>query len=176
MRFTETKVNGAFLIDLERRDDHRGFFARSWCASEYQNRGLNPLVAQINICFTAKKAGLRGLHYQLSPHDEAKTVRCTQGAIFDVVVDLRPVSPTYKKWDGYELTPAKHNLLYVPEGCAHGCLSLTEATEIEYLASTFYAPESARGIRFDDPAFGISWPLPIESISEADRSWPDFIG
>ena len=174
MRFSETKVKGAFLIDFEHRTDHRGFFARSWCANEFAANGLNPRVAQINVCYTAQKAGLRGLHYQLPPHEEVKTVRCTQGSIFDVVVDLRPASPTFKKWDGHELTAANHRMLYVPEGCAHGCLSLTDAAEIEYLTSAFYAPESARGVRFNDPAFGITWPLPVGSLSDSDRTWPDF--
>lgn len=174
MRFTETKVIGAFLIDMEPRTDHRGFFSRSWCAKEFASQGLNSRLAQVNVCYTAKRGGIRGLHYQLPPHEEAKTVRCTQGAIFDVVVDLRPTSPSYRKWDGFELTAENHRMVYVPEGCAHGCLSLVDASEIEYLTSEFYSPESARGIRFDDPTFAIEWPVSVESISDADRSWPTF--
>jgi len=174
MRFTETKVKGAFLIDLERREDHRGFFARSWCAKEFEAHGLNSRLVQINVGYTAKRAGIRGMHYQLRPHEEAKTVRCTQGAVFDVVVDLRPHSPTFKLWDAFELTGENRRALYIPEGCAHGYQTLMDASEIEYLTTAFYAPESARGVRFDDPAFGIRWPLPVASISDADRSWPDF--
>jgi dTDP-4-dehydrorhamnose 3,5-epimerase len=174
MRFTETKVKGAFLIELERREDNRGFFARSWCAKEYEAHGLNPLIAQINLGFTAKRAGIRGMHYQLAPHEEAKTVRCTQGAAFDVVVDLRPGSATHKQWDAFELTNENRRMLYIPEGCAHGYQTLVDATELEYLTTAFYAPESARGVRFDDRAFGIHWPLPVGVISDADRVWPDY--
>ncbi len=148
MQFMETKVKGSFLIELERREDNRGFFARSWCAKEFEAHGLNPRIAQINVGFTAKGAGIRGMHYQLAPHQEAKTVRCTNGAAFDVVVDLRTGSPTYQ--------------------------TLVDATELEYLTTVFYAPESARGVRFDDPAFGIHWPLPTGVISDADRAWPDY--
>jgi dTDP-4-dehydrorhamnose 3,5-epimerase len=176
MRFTETKVRGAFLIELDRREDHRGFFARSWCAKEFAARGLNPRIVQINVGFTVQKAALRGLHYQLSPNEEAKTVRCTQGAVFDVVLDLRPGSPTHKQWDAFELTPENHSMLYIPEGCAHGYQTLAEASEIEYLTTAFYAPQSARGARFDDPSFAINWPLSVGSISDADRSWPDYKG
>ena len=173
MQFTETKVKGAFLIDMERREDHRGFFARSWCTKEFETHGLHPRIVQINVGYTAKKAGLRGMHYQLAPHEEAKTVRCTQGRVFDVVVDLRPGSSTYKMWDGFEITAANHQMLYVPEGCAHGYQTLEDESEIEYLTTAFYAPESARGVRFDDPALGIRWPLPVSSISDADRAWPN---
>ncbi len=170
----ETKVPGAYIIELERREDHRGFFARSWCQDEFGANGLDPRVAQINVAFTAKKASLRGLHYQLAPHREAKTVRCTRGAIFDVAVDLRPDSPAFKQWVGVELSADNHRLLYIPEGCAHGYQTLADDSEIEYLTTASYASESARGIRFDDPAFGIAWPLPVGIISDADRSWPDF--
>jgi len=174
MRFTQTKVAGAFLIDLDRREDNRGFFARSWCAKEYQTHGLVPRVTQINVGFTTKKAGIRGLHFQTAPDQEAKTVRCTRGAVFDVVVDLRPDSPTHKQWAGFELTPGNHSMLYIPEGCAHGYQTLTDDSEIEYLTSAAYAPNSARGFRFDDPAFGIQWPLPVGLVSDADKSWPDY--
>lgn len=176
MRFTETKVKGALLMDLERREDHRGFFARSWCAREFGARGLISGIAQINVGYTAKKAAVRGMHFQLPPHAEAKTVRCTGGGVFDVVIDLRPDSPTYKQWDGFELTNENHRMLYIPEGCAHGYQTLTDGSEIEYLTSAFYAPESARGVRYDDPAFAVNWPLPVSIISDADRSWPDYKG
>jgi len=174
VRFTELRLKGVFLIEFDRRADHRGFFARSWCSNEFRARGLQAQIAQINVCHTDKSGGIRGLHFQVAPHCEAKIVRCTNGGVFDVAVDLRPASPTYMQWLGLELDSDNHNMLYIPEGCAHGCQALVEHTEIEYLTTAFYAPEAARGIRFDDPAFRIEWPLPLGSISEADRSWPDF--
>jgi dTDP-4-dehydrorhamnose 3,5-epimerase len=174
MRFTETKMKGTYIIELERREDNRGFFARSWCQNEFQAHGLHPSVVQINVGYTVKRAGLRGLHYQVAPHEEAKTVRCTRGAVFDVAVDLRADSLTYKQWVGVELTLDNRRMLYIPEGCAHGYQTLADDTEIEYLTTAFYAPESARGARFDDPVFRISWPLPVGIVSDADRSWPDF--
>ena len=176
MKFSETKVKGAYLVELDRREDHRGFFARSWCANEFEAQGLNPRVVQINVGFTTKRAGLRGLHYQLPPHAEAKTVRCTHGSVFDVVLDLRPDSPTHKQWEAFELSAENRKMLYVPEGCAHGYQTMTDNAEIEYLTSAFYASGSATGVRFDDPAFKINWPLPLGSISDADRSWPDYVG
>lgn len=176
MRFTETKVQGAFLVDLERREDNRGFFARSWCAREFLAKGLNASIAQINVGFTAKKAGLRGMHFQVSPYEEAKTVRCTRGSVFDVVVDLRPNSASFKQWDAFELSEENHSMLYIPEGCAHGYQTLEDVSEIEYLATEVYNPESARGVRFDDPAFAINWPLSVGIISDADRAWPDYKG
>ncbi|SRR5713226_370295 len=176
MRFTETKIKGAFLADLERREDTRGFFARSWCTREFLANGLDATVAQINVGFTAMKAGVRGMHYQVSPHEEAKTVRCTRGSVFDVVVDLRANSPTFKQWDAFELSEENHRMLYIPKGCAHGYQALENATEIEYLTTAFHAPESAYGVRFDDPAFAINWPLPVGLISGADRAWPDYKG
>lgn len=174
MKFSETKVKGAFLIELECRQDHRGFFARSWCAAEYDAHGLNSNVAQINVAFTSKRATLRGMHYQLAPHQEAKTVRCTRGSVFDVVVDLRSGSPTHKQWDAFELTADNHRMLYIPEGCAHGYQTLQDQTEIEYLASASYSPQSARGVRFNDVVFSINWPLPASLISDADQSWADY--
>jgi len=176
MRFTETKVKGAFLVDLERREDNRGFFARSWCAREFQANGLNATVAQVNVALTAVKATLRGMHLQALPHAESKTVRCTRGSVFDVVLDLRANSPSFKRWDAFELNEINHCMLYIPEGCAHGYQSLVDASEIEYLTSAFYSPESAYGVRFNDPAFGINWPLSVDLISDADRAWPDYKG
>jgi dTDP-4-dehydrorhamnose 3,5-epimerase len=176
MRFTETKVKGAFLIDLERREDQRGFFARSFCTREFEAYSLNPRVVQINVAYSVNKGTLRGMHFQVAPHAEVKTVRCTRGSVYDVVVDLRPDSPTFKQWDAFELTLDNRCILHIPEGCAHGYQTLAEATEIEYLTSAFYAHESARGVRFNDVAFGINWPLPVSSVSDADRQWPDYKG
>jgi dTDP-4-dehydrorhamnose 3,5-epimerase len=176
MKFVESKVLGVFVIEMELLEDNRGFFARSWCGKEFEAGGLLSRIAQINVGFTAKRAGLRGLHFQLSPHAESKTVRCTRGSIFDVAVDLRPDSPTHKQWVGFELTAENHRMLYVPEGCAHGYQTLVDDSEVEYLTTQFYAPDSARGFRFDDPAFGIVWPLPVGLISEADKAWPAYPG
>jgi len=172
--FTETRLHGAYIIEPERREDRRGFFARVWCQRELAERGLNPGVAQVNIGFTPRQGGLRGLHYQVAPRPEVKVVRCTMGALFDVILDLRPESPSYKQWVAVRLTAANHRMVYVPEGCAHGCQSLVDDTEMCYLTSAFYAPDFARGVRYDDPAFEIRWPLAVTSISDADRSWPDY--
>lgn len=169
-------MKGAFLIDLQHREDLRGFFARSFCTREFEAHSLNPSVLQINVGYSVNKSTLRGMHFQVAPHAESKTVRCTRGSVFDVVVDLRPDSPTFRLWDAFELTPENHLMLHIPEGCAHGYQTLADATEVEYLTSASYAPESARGVRFDDVAFGINWPLPVGSISDADRLWPDYKG
>jgi len=176
MRFTETKIRGVWIIEMERREDVRGFFARAWCKRELEAHGLNADLKQINVGFTHKSAGVRGLHFQLAPHAEAKTVRCTMGALYDVAVDIRPDSPTYKQWVGAELTADNHRTLYLAEGLAHGYQTLVDNTEILYLTTAFHAPDSARGYRVDDPVFGISWPLPLGIISEADRRWPAFPG
>jgi len=174
MIFTETQLPGVYIIDPERREDDRGFFARVWCRRELEEHGLNARVAQVNAGFTHRKGGLRGLHYQLPPRQEAKLVRCTMGALLDVILDLRPQSPTYRRWVGVELTAQNRRLVYVPEGCAHGYQTLVDNTEMYYQTSEFYAADLARGVRYDDPAFAIGWPLPITSISAADRSWPDY--
>ena len=174
MIFTETELAGAFIIEPERREDDRGFFARVWCRRELEEHGLNPRVAQVNVGLTLRKGGLRGLHFQLAPCWEVKIVRCTMGALFDVIVDLRPGSPTFKRWVGVELTAATGRMMYVPKGFAHGYQTLADDTEMSYQTSEFYAPELGRGVRYDDPAFGIRWPLPVTSISDADRSWPTF--
>jgi dTDP-4-dehydrorhamnose 3,5-epimerase len=174
MIFTPTGVQGAYVLDLERRTDERGFFARAWCQKEFAAHGLATQLAQINVSFNARKGTLRGLHYQLAPHREAKVVSCTRGAIYDVVVDLRPESRTFRQWAAVELTAQNRRMLYIPEGCAHGFQTLEDDTELLYLMSEFHAPEQARGARFDDPAFGVAWPLPAECLSEADRSWPAF--
>lgn len=172
--FIETKLKGAYIIDLERRGDDRGFFARSWCRQEFEDHGLSPRCVQINIGFSPKKGTLRGMHHQVAPHREVKVVRCTMGAIFDVIIDLRPDSPTHRQWTGVELNSGNRRMLYVPEGFAHGYQTLEDNTEIYYQTSQFYAPDSARGVRYNDPAFGIEWPLGVASISNADGLWPDY--
>jgi dTDP-4-dehydrorhamnose 3,5-epimerase len=174
MRFTETRVRGAFAIDLERRTDERGFFARAWCRKEFQEQGLTAQMAQVNVSSNAEKGTLRGLHFQLPPFQEAKTVCCTRGALYDVVVDLRPDSPSFLRWAAVELTAGNRCMLFIPEGCAHGFQTLATDTEVLYLMSEFYTPAYARGVRYNDPAFGIDWPLPATSLSEADLTWPDY--
>jgi dTDP-4-dehydrorhamnose 3,5-epimerase len=172
MRFTETGLKGGYLVDIERRVDGRGFFSRGWCRREFESQGLNPNLAQANIGFSDRKGTLRGMHYQVPPYQEAKLVRCTMGAIYDVVIDLRPDSATYRQWYGVELTADNRRMLYVPEGCAHGYETLVDDTEVFYQTSQFYAPECARGVRYDDPAFRVAWPSTVLVISDADRKWP----
>jgi len=174
MTFHETKLARVFEIDLELNSDERGFFARSWCQKEFQHHGLNPKVVQCNVSFNARKGTLRGIHYQDAPYHEAKLVRCTKGSIYDVVVDLRPQSPAFKDWIAVVLTADKHNMVYVPEGCGHGFLTLEDETEVFYQMSEFYHAELSRGVRFDDPAFQIVWPDKVEVISEQDRTYPNF--
>jgi dTDP-4-dehydrorhamnose 3,5-epimerase len=172
--FTETGLPGAYVVGVKRIEDDRGFFARGWCRREFEEAGLNPNLVQVNLARSHRKGTLRGLHYQVAPHAEAKLARCTKGAIYDVLVDLRPDSPTFKRWFGIELTDDNHQMLYVPEGFAHGYQTLTDGAEMLYQTSQFYAAPSARGVRYDDPAFGIAWPLPVSVISDADRGWADF--
>ncbi len=174
MIFTATKLPGAFIIDIERREDQRGFFARVWCQRELEEHGLVARVAQVNVAFTPRRGGVRGMHFQLPPAQEVKIVRCTMGAIYDVILDLRPESPAYRQWIGVELTADQRRMLYVPEGCAHGYQTLADESEICYQTSAAYAPELARGVRYDDPVFDIVWPLAVTSLSDADRSWPLF--
>lgn len=174
MIFRETKLEGVFEICVEPQADARGFFARTWCQAEFENKGLNPKLVQCSISFNARKGTLRGLHYQMPPYAETKLVRCTSGAIYDVVLDLRFQSPTFRQWVVVALTSEKRNMVYVPEGCAHGFLTLEDDTEVFYQMSQFYSPESARGVRWDDPAFGIAWPAKVEVISDRDRTYPDF--
>ena len=173
MRFLETKLPGVLEIDLDPNSDERGFFARSWCQEEFENHGLNPKVVQCNVSFNVRKGTLRGIHYQAAPYPEAKVVRCTMGAIYDVVVDLRPQSSMFKDWIGVTLTAANRHMLYVPEGCGHGFLTLENDTEVFYQMSEFYHPEAARGVRWNDPAFQIVWPAEVEVISERDRTYPN---
>ena len=176
MIFEETKLKGAFIIEPERLEDLRGFFARTWDPREFQAHGLNPRLAQCNISFNKKKGTLRGMHYQDSPFAEAKLVRCTMGALHDVIIDLRLDSATFKQHIGVMLTAENRKMLYVPEGFAHGFQTLEDNTEVFYQVSQFYAPEYARGVRWNDPAFGIEWPPADErTIIERDRNYPDFI-
>jgi len=174
MIFHETKLPGTFEIHLEPHSDDRGFFARSWCQREFENHGLSSKTVQCDVSFSPLKGTLRGMHFQAPPHQEAKLVRCSRGAIYDVVIDLRPQSPTFKNWIATELTADRNNMIYVPEGCAHGFLTLEEQTQVFYQMSEFYYPESARGVRWNDPAFGIAWPAEVQVISERDRNYPDF--
>ena len=222
MIFTETKLKGAYIIDIEKLEDERGFFARSFCQKEFESHGLNPRLVQCNISFNLKKGTLRGIHYQVAPHEEAKLVRCVRGSIYDVIIDIRPDSETYCQWIGVELgifslqltahssqsvssschlpspifspssnrseltahclpglanssqLTAQYRMLYIPEGFAHGYLTLEDDTEIFYQMSQFYAPESARGVRWNDPAFNIQWPIEVQVISERDKTYPDF--
>jgi dTDP-4-dehydrorhamnose 3,5-epimerase len=175
MIFQETKLKGAFIIEVERIEDERGFFARAWCRNEFRPHGLESQLAQSNISFNWKKGTLRGMHFQVAPHEEVKLVRCTRGAIYDVIIDLRPNSPTYKQWIGVELTATNHRMLYVPKGFAHGYQTLENDSEVFYQASEFYAPECERGIRWNDPAFGIDWPdAETRVISSKDAHWPDY--
>jgi dTDP-4-dehydrorhamnose 3,5-epimerase len=174
MIFSETTLPGVFEIDLEYNFDDRGFFARSWCRQEFASQGLDPELVQCNVSFNRKKGTLRGMHYQVEPFQETKLVRCTQGAIYDVVLDLRPGSPAYKEWVGVTLTAANRRMLYIPRGCAHGFLTLQDETEVFYQMSEFYSAESSRGVRWDDPAFHILWPGEIQVVSEKDRTYPTF--
>lgn len=176
MKFVETAVHGARLVEIEPIGDERGFFARSWCEREFAEQGLNPALVQCNISYNARRGTLRGMHYQAEPHAEAKLIRCTRGRIYDVLIDLRADSPTYKQWYAVELTPNGGRMLYAPEGVAHGFQSLEDDTEVFYQMSEFYHPDSARGVRWDDPAFGIDWPEGHRILSERDRMFPDFAG
>lgn len=172
MKFIETKLAGAWLVEIEKISDERGYFGRAWCQQEFAERGLNGGIKQINTSFSCDRGTLRGLHYQTDPHQEVKFIRCTQGRIFDVIVDLRPESPTFLQWDGYELSAENGRMLYVPEHFATGFLTLEKNCGIYYPTTEFYVPESARGIRYDDPAVGIEWPSEIVEVSEVDRNRP----
>ncbi len=171
MRFAETGLDGAIVIDPSPHEDDRGRFMRAWCAREFAEHGLHFVPVQANMGFSVQKGTIRGMHYQTAPAPEAKLVRCTRGAIFDVTLDLRPNSRTYRKWFGIELTAENGRMLYVPENCAHGYQTLEQCTEMYYMTSTFYEPAAVRGVRFDDPAFNIRWPLDASVVSEQDRNW-----
>jgi len=172
--FTETELPGAYIIELRKLRDERGFFARSWCQKEFEEQGLVARLVQANVSFNTKKGTLRGMHYQEPPYAETKLVRCTRGAIFDVIIDLRRDSPTYLQWIGVELSADDYKMLFVPEQFAHGFQTLQDNSEVTYQVSQFYTPGSERGIRYNDPAFGITWPFAVEVISNKDQSWPDF--
>jgi len=174
MLFTETGVGGTVIVDVEAHPDERGFFARSWCTREFEAHGLNPCLVQCNISRNLARGTLRGMHYQVAPHGESKLVRCTRGAICDVVIDLCKTSPTYLQHLAVELTEDNHRALYIPEGLAHGFLTLTDNSEVFYQMSAFYEPTAARGFRWNDPAFNIPWPLPVTVISRRDREYGDF--
>lgn len=174
MKFQSTALYGACLIELDAAHDNRGFFARTFCAEEFALHGLKVVFPQHSVSFSARKGTLRGMHYQRDPHGEAKLVRCTRGAIWDVIIDIRRDSPTHGRWQGFELSSVNGRQLYIPEGFAHGFQTLGDDVDVNYLISTPFAPGSAAGFRHDDPAFGINWPLPVSQISEKDLHWPDF--
>jgi dTDP-4-dehydrorhamnose 3,5-epimerase len=171
MIFTETKLKGAFIIDLDLKEDNRGFFARAFCQHEFEDHGLKPVIAQANLAFNRRKGSVRGMHFQFPPAAETKLVRCTRGAILDVIVDLRPESPTYLDHVAVELTADNHRALYVPERFAHGYQVLDDVTETSYQVGEFYTPESEGGLRYDDPRLGLTWPLPVTEMSDKDRAW-----
>jgi len=175
MKFVETELKGAFIIEPEILEDERGLFARTWCRKEFEQQGFNPNVNQCNISFNRKKGTLRGMHYQASPFEEAKLVRCTMGSIYDVVIDIRPDSKTFKQWIAVKLSDENRKMFYIPEGFAHGFLTLVDRVEVFYQMSEFYTPRYARGIRWNDPAFGIVWQDDVKVISERDNQYPDFL-
>ena len=174
MIFTDTPLSGVVVVDLDRREDERGFFARSWCRREFQEHGLSDGLVQCSVSYNRRKGTLRGVHFQAEPCREAKLVRCTMGSMYDVVLDLRPASPTYKRWHAVELTAMNRRALFIPAGVAHGFQTLVDDTEVFYQMDEYYAPGSARGIRWNDPSFAIRWPLPEPMLSDRDRAYPDF--
>jgi len=173
MIFKETRLKGAYVIEIEPLEDERGFFARTWCQREFEAHGLNSRLAQCSLSFNRKRGTLRGMHYQVAPYEEARLVRCTMGAIYDVIIDLRPNLHTFKKWETVELTATNRRMLYIPEGFAHGFQTLEDNTEVFYQMSEFYHPEASRGVRWNDPAFRIVWPNDIIVVSDKDREYPD---
>lgn len=174
MRFVETELDGAWLIEIESVRDERGFFSRLFCVKEFAAHGLETNFVQHSLSYSVARGTLRGMHFQASPHSEVKVVDCIKGAIWDVIIDIRPHSPTYRQWQGFELTAENHRQLYIPAGFAHGFQTLSKDTEVYYLISAFYEPSAARGLRYNDSSFAIKWPLPITAISVKDRAWPDF--
>jgi dTDP-4-dehydrorhamnose 3,5-epimerase len=176
MIFTSTQLKGALIVDIEPREDERGFFARTWCRQELAAQGLDTEIAQESLSYNRIRGTVRGLHFQHPPHEENKIVRCTRGAIFDVIIDLRADSSSYLQWQGFELTAENRRALYIPKGFAHGFQTLDDHCEVVYQISEFYAPQAAAGYRYDDVAFGIAWPLPVTMISERDLRCPNFTG
>ena len=176
MQFIQTPLAGAYLIQPEAISDNRGFFARSFCEKEFAVHGLSTKSVQCNISYNNKRGTLRGMHFQHKPNAEAKLVRCTSGAIYDVIIDLRENSPTFSRWVGYELTSSNHNAMYIPEGFAHGFQTLVDDSEVFYQMFNFFVPESAGGVRWDDPAFKIEWPIKNFVMSDKDCSYPNFAG
>ena len=174
MQFRSTGLRDVRLIDLEPAGDERGFFARTFCADEFAAEKLETVFVQHSVSHTVRAGSIRGMHYQRAPHEEAKLVRCLAGHVHDVLIDLRPFSPTYLQWEAYELSARNRRQLYVPSGFAHGFQTLEPGTDVDYMMTAFYAPEAADGVRYDDPAFKIAWPLPVTEISARDRNWPDF--
>jgi dTDP-4-dehydrorhamnose 3,5-epimerase len=168
--FTETKLKGAYIIDVKKLEDERGFFGRSWCKHEFEAHGLNSNAVQANVSYNIRKGTLRGMHYQVAPYSETKTIRCTSGAIYDVIVDIRPESETYRQWIGVELTAESFRMLYVPEGFAHGFITLKDHTSVHYMVTQYYTPGAEGGLRYDDPAFNIEWPIKPEIVSEKDQN------
>lgn len=171
MIFAETKLKEAFVLDLERREDHRGFFARSFCQREFEQHGLESLIAQVNVAFSKRKGTLRGMHFQFPPVSDSKLVRCTRGAVLDIIVDLRPESPTYLAHVAVELTADNHRALYVPRRFAHGYQTLEDGSEVTYQAGDFYAPGQEGGVRWSDPRLGLAWPLPVTDMAAKDDAW-----
>ena len=171
MKFTETPLSGAFIVDLERREDDRGFFARMFCQNEFTEHGLKPVIAQANVGFNRRRGTLRGMHFQYPPSAETKYVRCTRGAVLDVIVDLRPESPTYLEHVAVELSADTGRGIYIPERFAHGYQALADDTETTYMVGEFYAPQDEGGLAHDDPRLGIDWPLPVSEISPKDAAW-----
>ena len=174
MIFEKTNLRDAYLIEVEKRSDQRGFFARMWCRKEFEEHGLASQVVQTNISYNIKKGTIRGMHFQIDPYQETKLVRCTRGAIYDVIIDLRPDSPTYGEWTGVELSADNYRMFFVPKNFAHGFQTLIDDTEVTYQVTEFYTPGAERGLRYDDPVFAIVWPLPVSVISDKDKSWPAF--
>jgi dTDP-4-dehydrorhamnose 3,5-epimerase len=175
MIFTETKLHGAFVMEVEKFEDERGFFAHGWSPRELAAHGLDAPLAESAISFNKKKGTLRGMHYQAAPHGQIKIVRCTMGAVYDVIIDLRPDSPTFKQWFGIDLSAGNRRMLYIPADFAHGFQTLEDAAELSYHMSYAYVPESATGVRWNDPAFNISWPQPVSIMAERDRTYPDLV-
>lgn len=175
MIFRETALPGVYVVEIEPRSDHRGLFARTWCQREFVEHRLNAGLVQVSLSFNKHRGTLRGMHYQAAPHAEAKLVRCTRGAIWDVALDLRQGSPTFRRYVGVELTADNRKALYIPEGVAHGFQTLEDDTEVLYQMSEFYAPEAARGVRYDDPAFAIPWPISQPILLERDRAYPSVV-